>query len=49
MATQEEMSRYFWSASKKSPPVGEGYFRYGKAPSPQAFTGATAKFNMAPS
>jgi hypothetical protein len=23
-------------------------FRYGRAPSPQAFTGATAKFNMAP-
>jgi hypothetical protein len=28
---------------------GEGYFRYGRAPSLQAFTGATAKFNMAPS
>jgi hypothetical protein len=25
--------------------TGEGYFRYGRAPSPQAFTGATAKFN----
>jgi hypothetical protein len=24
-------------------------FRYGRAPSPQAFTGATAKFKMAPS
>ena len=28
--------------------TGEGYFRYGRAPSPQAFTGVTAKFNMAP-
>jgi hypothetical protein len=25
----------------------EGYFRYGRAPSPQAFTGEAAKFNMA--
>ena len=25
MATQEEMSRYFWSASTNCPPVAQGY------------------------
>jgi hypothetical protein len=39
---------WFFS-SLKSHRNGEGYFRYSRAPSPLAFTSATAKFNMAPS
>ena len=45
----EERNRNKWKLGVVVQMISEGYFRYGRAPSPQAFTGATAKFNMAPS